>query len=885
MKIPLSTGTPRILLRDQPWAESLVLLLTQLKTSPDDGLSTQECQTRLQKHGPNLLQEAVKRPWIQILLSQFQNLLVVLLTFAAVLSFAFQNWVEGSAICVVVLINVAIGYLTELGAVRSMESLRKFTQITTRVRRNGQVQRVPSEELVPGDLVVIEAGDVVGADLRIITASRLLVDESLFTGESFPASKDPAELPPTTLLAERKNMLYRGTSITRGTASAVVVATGLGTELGQISSLVSKTESDDTPLEKNLALLGRKLIGITLLIALCTLGVGLLSGKELYLMIETSIALAVAAIPEGLPVIATLSLARGMWRMARSNALINRLSAVETLGATTLICSDKTGTLTENKMTLTELVTPSGCYPIDSDKGKEEAIQRALQIGLLCNRSTPSPKQTIGDPVEIALLNAATINELNWESIRKEMPLVREEAFDSKEKRMATFHEDEEGYLVAVKGAPEVILPLVTQEEHLGISRPFTTTARNRWLDQNNELALAGKRVLALAYQTVSDLKADPYQNLTFLGLACFLDPPRHEIQDCLQQCQNAGIRVVMITGDQAGTAQHVSKSLGIGQKGREPICVTGSELADLLEKEDQSELITTDIFARVTPKDKLDIVQCHQEHGSVVAMTGDGVNDAPALKKADIGIAMGQRGTEVAREASDMVLKDDSFATIVMAIQEGRVIFSNIRKFVVYLMSCNLSEVLIIGLSAGFNGPLPLLPLQILFLNMVTDVFPALALGMGRGNSSMMSQTPRDIGEPLIARKEWLRITLFSLLISATVLTCFTLALFTYHLPAQEAVTIAFLILALAQLLHVFNITERGSRIFHNEITRNSWVWGALALCLLILSCALFLPLPATVLSLTIPGKVGWTLIAIGSFFPLLVGRGWAAWRNQNHQ
>jgi len=839
-----------------PWNNAPEDLLREFESAIDSGLTDEEAATRLNTYGPNQLHGHTTRKWPGILIAQLRSPLVLLLVVAAALGFFFQNWIEGIAICIVILLNAAIGFFTELGAIRSMESLRQFNAVHVTARRGGRSKRIPAKELVLGDIVIVDAGDVIAADMRLLTASRLQANESLLTGESFPVSKSLPLLPDDTILAERANMLYKGTSITRGTALAIVASTGLQTELGQISSLVLETEDESTPLEKRLNLLGRKLIVVTLLITAFTLLMGLRSGKDLYLMIETSIALAVAAIPEGLPIIATLALARGMWRMARSNALINQLSAVETLGATNVICTDKTGTLTENKMTLAQIVPAA--------QGGERAL---LETGALCNKAT---LDGIGDPLEVALLIEAQKHDLSPEELHQKHPLLTEEAFDSESKRMGTSHQCGQDTLVAIKGAAEAVLPICTKLQTPEGPIPLTTAERDLWLAKNHTLASEGFRVLSFATKTTSDPTSPLYSDLTFLGHGCFIDPPRHDIQATLDECHAAGIRVVMITGDQVGTATHVAKSVHIIPPDAPQHATLGQDIPTL----SQQELLETDIFARVTPKDKLDIIACHQKNGSVVAMTGDGVNDAPALKKADIGIAMGQRGTEVAREASDMVLRDDSFPTIVTAIRQGRVIFNNIRKFVVYLLSCNLSEIFVVGLAAGVNSPLPLLPLQILFLNMVTDVFPALALGAGGGNSEVMSKPPRKMSEPLIGRREWTRITLFSLLISASVLAPFAFALLKLHLPVQEAVTIAFLILASAQIFHVFNMTEPQSPLFRNEITRNPYVWVAVIVCLLLLALALFIPLFAETLKLTNPSSQGWLLVLIGSLIPPIIGR-----------
>jgi Ca2+-transporting ATPase len=839
-----------------PWSIYGGQVLDGLQVDISRGLSEEEAAARLGAYGPNHLQTRAGRKWPSVLIGQFRSFLVLLLATAAGLGFIFGNWIEGGAICVVILINAAIGFFTELGAIRSMESLRQFNSAHVTVRREGKSKRIPAEGLVPGDIVIVDAGDVIAADMRLVSASRLLTNEALLTGESFPVEKNPATLPQDTILAERFSMLYKGTSINRGTGEAVVTSTGLGTELGQISSLVLATEDEITPLEKQLNLLARKLIVVTLVITAPILVIGLKSGKGLYLMIETSIALAVAAVPEGLPIIATLALARGMWRMAKNNALINRLSAVETLGATNVICADKTGTLTENKITLAE-VFPT-CL------GGDTAV---LKMGVLCNKAT---LDGIGDPLEVALLKAATDRELSHQELRDSLPVLNEEAFDSETKRMATAYRHDSKILVAAKGAAEAILEICTRIQKLGGPADLTTEEREVWLKRNHDLASEGFRILAFATKDMSDPGEPLFEDLVFLGLASFSDPPREDIRKTIQECRKAGIRIVMVTGDQPGTATHVARSIGIIDDDNAASAILGKDISSLSD----AELIGISIFARVSPRDKLDIIRRHQMNGSVVAMTGDGVNDAPALKKADIGIAMGLRGTEVSREAADMILRDDAFTSIVTAIRQGRTIFGNIRKFVVYLMSCNLSEILIVGLTAGVNAPMPLLPLQILFLNMVTDVFPALALAAGEGDEKIMSYPPRNLSEGVIGRTQWLHIAGFSFLITAAVLCSFAYSLRILLVSTEEAVSSTFIILAIAQILHVFNMTEKGAPLIANEITRNRFVWLAIIICFVLLYVALHVPLLSSTLELTVPSSRSWPVILVGGAAPLVIGR-----------
>lgn len=876
------------------WASSATAVLEQFEVSPESGLSTQTVKERSKKYGSNRLKAArTKSVWI-ILTNQFKSLIIVLLGAAAVLSFIFGDILEGIAIAVVIGINTAIGFFTEFKAVRSMEALRRLGRVNSRVRRDNEVIEIPADEIVPGDIVVIEGGDIVTADIRLIQVSRLQADESTLTGESMPVGKQTEAVEADTELAERKNMLFKGTAVTRGSAEGVVTSIGMETELGKISSLVESAEEEITPLEKRLNKLGHKLIWATLIIALLIAGSGIFAGREIFLMIETSIALAVAAIPEGLPIVATLALARGMWRMARRNALVNRLSAVETLGATNVIFTDKTGTLTENRMTASQIVLASGVIEIRQEvedsgfyrngkrvhQGNDSLLMEALKIGVLCNNASLSGKdgntdEVSGDPLEVALLVAGAKAGIKRPDLIKNMPEVHEEAFDPEIKMMATFHRQDDQFYVAVKGAPEAVMEKCQNILTAHGTEPLNEQRQREWRERNDQMAGRGLRMIACARKTVKEKDAHAYKNLTLISIVGLLDPPRQEIKNALSRCRQAGVRVIMVTGDQPITARSIAEAVELVGHGDTEV-VLGKELIslDTLTEQEKEHLTAVPIFARVNPQQKLNLIDVHQKSGSIVAMTGDGVNDAPALKKADIGVAMGRRGTQVAREAADMVLKDDAFSTIVVAIEQGRVIFNNIRKFVLYLISCNVSEVMSVALASVMNIPLPILPLQILFLNLITDVFPALALGMGEGDPQIISKPPRPPDEPILGSKHWYRVTGYGFLITVAVIGSLIIALNLLKMERDHAVTISFLTLAFAQLWHVFNMRNRSSPLLRNEITRNPYVWGALGICTVLLLVAVYVPVIAHVLVLEQPGIEGWALIVCLSMVPLLIGQ-----------
>ena len=876
----------------EPWKISEEDVLTALGVSPEEGLGNKEARGRLSKYGFNRLVETKPASALSILAAQFRSLIVLLLIAAALLSYFFDDLPESAAIVAVIMLNAAIGFFTEIRAVRSMEALYRLVRVEATVLRDGSVSVIRAEELVPGDIVVLEAGDVVPADVRLIEASRVESNESSLTGESVPVRKFTDTLTGDVPLAERFNMLFMGTAVTKGSARGVVTATGQGSELGRISVLAEKAGDDRTPLEKKLDRLGNRLIWFTLIVAAAVIAGGVITGRDFLLMVKTGIALAVAAIPEGLPVVATIALARGMMRMARRNALVNRLASVETLGSTNVICTDKTGTLTENRMTVDEIVTSGGILRFggkerkfiadghESDTVTDPAARMTLETGVLCNRAslggdTPEEGGDIGDPLEIALLRAGAAAGIEREALVSGYPETGVEAFDTAVNMMATFHASGPDERVAVKGAPDAVLRCCGKILTPSGAAELTEEGKKFWHTKNEELASLGYRVIAHAGKAVPGPVTDPYRHLTFEGLVCLLDPPRPGVREAITECLGAGIRVVMVTGDHPSTARKIALAVGLTDRADEP-AVLGRDLRkpEELSGDLRKSLDEARILARVSPEQKLWIVSYYQERGSVVAMTGDGVNDAPALRQADIGIAMGMRGTQVAREAADIVLKDDSFATIVHAVEQGRVIYGNIRKFIFYLLSCNVSEIMIVSFASFTPLPLPLLPLQILFLNLVTDVFPALALGMGEGDERVMRLPPRNPKEPLLSRRKWLGIAGYGTLITASVLGALAISKYLLGMSNGEAVSVSFLTLAFAQIFHVFNMRDAGSRLFRNEVTRNPYVWGALILCALLVLAAVFVPPVAHVLGIADPGARGWKLIAAASLTPLLIGQ-----------
>jgi Ca2+-transporting ATPase len=881
----------------KPWAKSPDNVLDYYGVSKGKGLSDDEVRDRGDIFGPNIVRESEGKSLWEILMDQLKSLLVVLLAFAGMVAIALNETVEGISILAVLMVNTMIGFVTEARALSSMEALREMTRIEAKVRREGGVERIPARSLVPGEIVTLQSGDMVPADLRILESSKLQVDESALTGESVPVGKIEDPIMEDAPLAERENMVYKGTYLTRGNAVGVVVSTGEETELGKISESIREAGEEKTPLEERLDQLAQKLVPLLIAVALIVAVSGLVRGMDLFLIVETAIALAIATVPEGLPVVATLVLARGMLIMADKNVLINRLSSVETLGSTNIICTDKTGTLTENRMTATRYeldelsveitgkgLETEGNFLVEGEEievSETSVLREALEVGVLCNNASLTAEEdgmgAVGEPMEVSLLIAGRKGGFRREKLIDSMPEVEEVPFDPASRLMAKYHGINDEYKVAVKGAPEEVLGSSTHIMTLNGKRQLDAEEKEDWVTRSGEMGEEGLRVLALAEKTTDYTDEDPFTGLSFLGLVGMIDPPREEVRPAIRISQDAGIRVVMVTGDHASTARNIGYQVGLVNS-KDPDVVLGSDIEPFedLTGEERQRFMDAHIFARVNPSNKLDLIELYQENDATVAMFGDGVNDAPALKKADIGVAMGMRGTQVAQEASDMILQDDNFSSITHAVEEGRIIYSNIRKFVIYLISCNLSELVAILLASLIGYPLPLLPLQILFLNVVNDVFPAFALGTCRGGEMVMKTPPREPEESIIEGVHWMEIAWYGALISLVTISAFRLGgrIYPAEMSSKGIVTISFLTLAFSQLWHVFNMREPTSRILRNEVTENKYIWGALALSCIILVSAIYTPVISSVLSIEPPDLQGWIIILVMSLVPLIVGQ-----------
>ena len=813
-----------------------------LNSDIEQGLTIDDAKQRLDHFGLNAIDEAKAVSSFRILVNQFKSPIVFLLLFAAGMSFWFKEWLDGIAILLVLFINAAIGFYMEFKAHKSVKALKKLSSIPAKVLRSGKLHEINSEEIVPGDIVFAEAGDMIPADGRIVRSTQLLIDESALTGESVPVEKKDGVLSEPTILGDRTNMAFKATHVSKGNAHLLVGVTGMKTELGKIANLVHSSKQAATPLEKKLEEFSKRLIYITIGIVVLIFVIGLINGEPIIAMLQTSIALAVAAIPEGLPIVATMTLAQGMLKMSRYKVIVRKLSAVETLGGTNVICTDKTGTLTQNKMEVVFVETASGTWKKEVDfAGKKEQLELISKGAVLCNTAdiqlSGKDIKEIGDPLEIALLKFSKDKGDEIDKVRREFAKKDEEPFSSETKIMSTLHEYDGKFYVFAKGAPEALLLKCTQIYEDSIV-PMDPAKKEQWGATAEKFSASGHRMIAMAYRQTDTTPSSLIEELVFLGLVGMIDPPRPEVQAAINDCKTAGIKVVMITGDHPSTAHYIGTQLGISTKEEVPVIGNDMKEFEELTEEEKQHWINTSVFARVNPKHKLDLVKVFQEKGYVVGMTGDGVNDAPAIKKSDIGIAMGLRGTQVAQEVSDMVLKDDSFSSIVVAIKQGRIIFENIKKFVTFLLSCNLSELAVIAVAALMNLHFQLLPLQILFINLITDLLPALALGVTKGGADIMKLPPRNSAEPIIDKSRWKLIFFYSIVIASVS----TMGVLINHLnfhsgePWDAAVcnNILFFTLIFSQLFHVFNMGS--GPFFNNEVIRNKYVWYAVITSLIIL-------------------------------------------------
>ncbi|MFD1672926.1 cation-translocating P-type ATPase [Agrilactobacillus yilanensis] len=807
------------------YAQSAEDVLKQFQSTAQ-GLSDAEIQKRLEKYGPNALAEGKRKTKIQRFFDQFKDFMIIVLLVAAVISGAVaQEWADALIILAVVLINAFMGVIQESKAEEAIDALKEMATPEARVRRNNAVSSVSSEKLVPGDIVLLEAGDVVPADLRLIEAASLKIEEAALTGESVPVEKDlNATIAEDAPLGDRANMAYMNSNVTYGRGVGVVVGTGMHTQVGQIAGMLNSAKENSTPLQDNLNSLGKTLTILILIIAAIMFVVGFARGEASWIdMLLVSISLAVAAIPEGLPAIVTIILALGTQKMAKRSALVRKLPAVETLGSTDIIASDKTGTLTMNQMTVEKVYTNGQLQEASADIATDNTTLRVMTMSNDTQIQTDG--KLLGDPTETALVQYGFDHEFNVSDVVAGEPRVAEVPFDSERKLMTTVHQLADGKLfVAVKGAPDQLLKRVTQIEKDGQSVPADDAAKQTILEVNTSLAKNALRVLAMAYKFIDtlpdEISSDSLENdLIFSGLVGMIDPERPEAKDAVAKAKSAGIRPIMITGDHQVTAEAIAVRLGIVEPGHDEAVITGAELDDMDEKTFDEKVDQYSVYARVSPEHKVRIVSAWQAKGKVVAMTGDGVNDAPALKSADIGIGMGITGTEVSKGASDMVLADDNFATIVVAVEEGRKVFANIQKSIQYLLSANLGEVLTLFMMTLMGWDI-LKPVQLLWINLVTDTFPAIALGVEPTEPGIMDRKPRGRNSNFFSGGVASSVLYQGILEGLLTLGVYLWAInFPVHTTQAEihadALTMAYATLGLIQLFHAFNVKSIHQSLF----------------------------------------------------------------------
>lgn len=827
-------------------------IFSEFSSSPE-GLSDEQAQKNLAKYGPNKLAEEKKKSLFVKFMDQFKDLMIIVLIVAAIIA-AFSGEVTDCVIILaVVILNAVFGVFQESKAEDAINALKEMSTPNAHVKRNGQFVTIKSDELVPGDIVLLEAGDVVPADIRLIEAASLKIEESALTGESVPVEKKVTTLTdPETSLGDRVNMAYMNSNVTYGRGVGVVVATGMKTEVGHIAGMLANADETQTPLKASLNQLGKILTIIVLTIAVIMFVVGVfVRGDNPLDMLLTSISLAVAAIPEGLPAIVTIILALGTQKMAKRHALVRKLPAVETLGATDIICSDKTGTLTMNKMTVEQLLTNNHLQSAEQAVGNDDL---AVKIMSFCNDTKRSDTgELLGDPTETALIQFAEDKGFNVQQALKEEPRVAEVPFDSERKLMTTVHQLPNGqFLVAVKGAPDELLKRCVSYHENGEAHAMTTEEEQFILAQNKEMATQALRVLAMAYKVIDEVpqevtSAALEDGLTFVGLVGMIDPERKEAADAVKVAKEAGIRPIMITGDHRDTAEAIAVRLGIIPAGKHDAVITGAELDAMSDEEFEKKVSQYSVYARVSPEHKVKIVKAWQDEGKIVAMTGDGVNDAPALKTADIGIGMGITGTEVSKGASDMVLADDNFSTIVIAVEEGRKVFSNIQKTIQYLLSANLGEVITLFI-ATMLGWDTLLPVHLLWINLVTDTFPAIALGVEPAEKDVMKHKPRGKKSNFFSGGVMSSILYQGILEGAITLFVYWYAI---HFPVHtsnaaihsDALTMTFATLGLMQLFHAFNVKSIHGSLFKVGVFRNKTFNWAILLSFVLLAATIVVP------------------------------------------
>ena len=875
-------------------------LFNELQVNPKQGLSDKEVLERQEKYGLNQLRESKKKTLFMMFLDQFKDFLVIILIIAAAVSIIVgiiegEGLIDGLIIIAIVLLNAILGVNQEQKANNALAALKKMSSPSAKVIRNGKTVEISSEQLTPGDVVILETGDYVAADIRLIDSTNLKTDESSLTGESTSVEKDAlVDLSSETVLAERVNSVYMSTLVTYGKGKGIVTGVGMDTEIGKIATMLDAVEEGKTPLQKTIDEFAKVLGIIIIIVSVFVFALGFIQNNfefELELFL-TAVALAVAAIPEGLTAVITVVLALGMQRMVKRNAIIKNLATVETLGQATVICSDKTGTLTQNQMTVRRVYDLNEVYEVSGSgyetkgsilkDGKEikntHNLEKILQISLLCNDSKlENQNKIIGDPTEGALLVLAAKGGFDIEGLEDKYPQLNEYTFDSTRKMMTSINVIDGDNLVLTKGATDQLIKKCNRISINDEIREITQNDIDRILEQNEEFSKQAYRVLGFAYRTTDEPKSmDLEQDLIFVGMVAMIDPPREEAKEAIEVCHKAGIRVMMITGDHLTTAKAIATELNILQEGG--LALSGEDTKNMSDEEFEDAILHCDVFARSTPSDKIRIVEVLQKNGEVVAMTGDGVNDSPALKQAEIGVAMGITGTEVSKEASNMILTDDNFTSIVAAVEEGRTIYSNIRKFTVFLVSCNIGEILLILFSmifsSFFGGLLPLLAIHLLWINLMTDSFPAFALGMEKAEENIMDQKPRDTNEKLLNKETLIKVIIQGIGLMLAGLTAFKLGLDVISGASKEqAITMAFLTVVFGELFRAFSARSETKFLFQFNPLSNKFLNYSVFISVGLVLALIYIPFTAEIFSLERLTFVE-LLIAMGlGFVPMLFG------------
>lgn len=865
-------------------------VLQELQVDAATGLTSSEAQSRLEQYGANELKGKPKKGMISLFFAQMRDMLIYVLLGAAVVTLVIGEFVDAIIIFAVIILNAVIGVIQESKAEKAIEALQQMTTPKALVRRDGEVKEIPSEEIVPGDIVILDAGRFISADLRLLESANLQIEESALTGESVPTDKDANAVltNPKIPIGDKSNMAFMSTLVTYGRGEGIAVATAMDTEMGRIAKILDEDNKELTPLQKKLEELGKTLGYIAIGICVFILIVALIQKRDLFEMLLTAISLAVAAIPEGLAAIVAIVLALGVTRMSKINAIVKKLPAVETLGSVNIICSDKTGTLTQNKMSVVKHYTSS------NDIQDGEPPVELIKALVLCSDATFEHGKSTGDPTEVALVIFGDQNHLSKRSLDAEFRRVSEKPFDSDRKLMSTLNETSTGgYRVHTKGAIDQLLQISTTALVDGEVVSLTEDMKSLYLAAAEGMSNDALRVLAAAYKN-TDQVIDPNemeQDLTFLGFVGMIDPPRLEVKDSIREAKVAGITSVMITGDHKNTAFAIAKELGIANSITQSM--TGAEIDELSDEAFAKQINDYRVFARVSPEHKVKIIKAFKAQGNIVSMTGDGVNDAPSLKYADIGVAMGITGTDVSKSASDMILTDDNFTTIVQAIREGRNIYLNIRKAVIFLLSCNLGEVVAILVSILFFWPIPLLPTQILWVNLVTDTLPAIALGVDPGDKDVMKKKPRDPKEGFFAKGAGVQAVIGGLLIGVLTIVAFYVGLYEhgYNLGSSSisedamtyARTMAFVVLATSQLFYSLSMRSETKNIFQVGLFTNKYLVGAIIIGLLLQFAVISIPIFASAFQVQFLSLGDWGLVIGLGLVPLIVNEFIKLFRRSN--